>query len=176
MEFEALIRKRSMIRAFRPTPLTDGQLHKLLRNAIRAPSAGHLQPWEFIIVRDDATKRRLARAALDQNFIAEAPLVIVTCANTRRSASVYGERGVHFYSLIDVSFASLLLMLTAINEGLGCCFVGAYRDEEVSRILGLPAWVRPVGIIPVGHPAEGPARLSRIPLRDVVHEERWSER
>ncbi|MDP2949993.1 MAG: nitroreductase family protein, partial [Chloroflexota bacterium] len=63
---------------------------------------------------------------------------------------------------------------TAIDEGLGCCFVGAYRDDEVSRILGLPAWVRPVGIIPVGHPAEGPARLSRIPLRDVVHEERWS--
>ena len=173
MEFEELIRRRSMIRAFRLSPVPEELVHKLLRNAVRAPSAGHLQPWEFIVVRGEEAKRRLAEAALDQMFIAEAPVVIVTCRNLERNAWRYGDRGRHFYSLSDASFASLMLLLTARNEGLGACFVGAYRDEEVWRILGLPEHVRPVGIIPIGWPAEGPTKAERIPLAQVVHWERF---
>jgi len=173
MEFEEVVRRRRMVRAFRPEPVPEEKILKLLRNAIRAPSAGHLQPWEFILVRDEGVKRRLGAAALHQDFIAQAPVVVVTCANTRRSGQVYGQRGIAFYSLIDTAFASLLLLLTATAEGLGCCFVGAFRDEEVAHILGLPPWVRPVGIIPIGYPAERPERLPRLPLELVLHRERW---
>ena len=173
MEFEELIRRRSMIRAFRPDPVPQELVDKLLRNAVRAPSAGHLQPWEFIVVREEETKRRLAEAALDQMFIAQAPVVIVTCRNLERNAWRYGDRGRHFYSLIDASFASLMILLTARNEGLGACFVGAYQDEEVGRILGLPEHVRSVGIIPIGWPDEGPTKAERIPPAQVVHWERF---
>lgn len=64
-------------------------------------------------------------------------------------------------------------MLTAVNEGLGASFVGAFHDEEVSRILKLPAHVRPVGIVNIGFPAEEPTRLERIPLNNLVHNESW---
>lgn len=173
LEFERVLKKRSMIRAFKPMPIKDEKVWKILRNAIRAPSAGHLQPWEFIIVKDLQMKRRLAAAALDQDFIIDAPIVIITCANTKRSASRYGERGIRFYSLIDVAYASLIILLTVVNEGLACCFVGAYHDDQVSEILGLPDHVRPVGIIPIGYPDEKPERYPRISLEKLVHYEKW---
>lgn len=173
MEFNDLVRRRSMIRSFRPDPVPEELVQKLLRNAIRAPSAGHLQPWEFIVVRDGRIKERLAEAALGQMFIAQAPVVIVTCRNLERNAWRYGDRGRHFYSLIDTAFASLIILLTARNEGLGACFVGAYRDTQVWKILGLPDHVRSVGIIPIGWPAEEPIRAERIPLPEVVHWERF---
>jgi nitroreductase len=118
-------------------------------------------------------KQALARAALNQTFIAEAPVVIVVCADTARSASRYGERGVHFYSLIDGAFAAMLILLGVVDDGLGCCFVGAFYDDEVARVLGLPERVRPIGIIPIGYPAEGPAKYPRIPLERIVHQNRW---
>ena len=176
MEFEELVRRRSMIRAFRPDPVPDELVRKLLRNAVRAPSAGNLQPWEFIVVRDEETKRRLAEAALRQMFLAEAPVVIATCRNLERNARRYGDRGRHFYSLIDASFATLMILLTARNEGLGACLVGAYQDEEVWRILGLPEHVRSVGLVGVGWPAEPATRAERIPLAEVVHRERFGGR
>lgn len=171
MEFDKLIRDRRSVRAFLPDPVTDETVEKLLAAAVQAPSAGNLQGWEFVVVRDREAKRRLARAALDQTFVAEAPVVIVTCRNLIRNSFRYGPRGRDFYSLIDASCASMLLLLAAGNEGLGACFVGAYRDAEVSRVLGLPGHVRPVGIIPVGHPAESPPAADRLPLSEVVHRE-----
>ncbi|TEU01046.1 MAG: nitroreductase family protein, partial [Dehalococcoidia bacterium] len=103
MEFQELVHKRGMVRAFRPDPVPEELVQKLLSNAVRAPSAGNLQPWEFIVVRDDETKRRLAKAALGQMFLAEAPVVIATCRDVERNAWSYGDRGRHFYSLSDVS-------------------------------------------------------------------------
>jgi len=175
MEFQELVRKRGMVRAFRPDPVPEELVQKLLANAVRAPSAGHLQPWEFIVVRDGETKRRLAQAALGQMFLAQAPVVIATCRNMERNAWRYGDRGRHFYSLIDTSFATLMILLTARNEGLGACLVGAYRDEEVWRILGLPEHVRSVGLVGLGWPAEPATRAERIPLAEVVHYERFGQ-
>jgi len=175
MEFEDLVRERAMMRAFRPDPVPEELIQKLLRSAVRAPSAGNLQAWEFIVVREEERKRRLAEAALGQMFVAEAPVVIVTCRNLERNARRYGDRGRHFYNLIDASFASLMILLAAHNEGLGACFVGAYRDEEVSRILGLPEHARPVGIMPIGWPAEAATVTERMPLAEVVHSERFGQ-
>ncbi len=176
MELQELVRKRGMVRAFRPDPVPEELVEKLLRNAVRAPSAGNLQAWEFVVVEEPVAKRRLAEAALGQMFVAEAPVVIVTCRNLERNAGRYGDRGRHFYSLIDASFASLMILLSAHAEGLGACFVGAYRDDEVSRILGLPEHVRPVGIIPIGWPAEPVTVSERLPLAEVLHHERFGQR
>lgn len=171
MEFDELIRERRSVRAFRPDPVPEETIEKLLAAAVQAPSAGNLQAWEFVVVRDREAKRRLARAALEQTFVAEAPVVIVTCRNLLRNSFRYGGRGRDFYSLVDASCASMVLLLAAQNEGLGACFVGAYRDAEVSRVLGLPGHVRPVGIIPMGHPAESPQAVERLPLSEVVRRE-----
>jgi nitroreductase len=176
MEFEDLVRKRCMVRAFRPDPVPDDLIEKLLSSAVRAPSAGNLQAWEFVVVREPETKRRLAEAAVGQMFVAEAPVVIVTCRNMERNAEKYGGRGRDFYNFIDASFASLMILLAAQNEGLGACFVGAYRDDEISRILGLPEHARPVGIMPIGWPAEAPTMTERMAPAEVVHYERFGQR
>lgn len=176
MEFETVVRRRHMVRAYQPRPIEEEKIVRLLRLAHQAPSAGFKQPQEFIIVRDPAVKQALARAALNQTFVAEAPVVIVVCADTARTASRYGERGVRFYSIIDGAFAAFLILLGVVDEGLGACFVGAFDDDQVSRVLGLPAHVRPIGIIPIGYPAEPAEKYRRLPLERIVHRDRWGQR
>jgi len=158
-----------MIRAFRGDAIEDEKVWSILRNAWRAPSAGHLEPQDFVVVRDEGIRKRLAEAALGQSFIGEAPVVIVVCSDARRNVGRYGERGRNFYSIIDGSFASFIILLSAVELGLGACFVGAFDDERVSKVLGLPKEVRPIGIIPLGKPAEIPRRLNRQPLERRVH-------
>ncbi len=173
MEFDKVVKKRHMVRAFEDRPVEDEKIKKILKNAHQAPSAGFLQPQEFILVKKLAVKKQLAAAALDQDFIAEAPVVIVACADTKRSASRYGSRGIERYSIIDAAYASLLILMTAVNEGLGACFVGAFYDDDVSKVLRLPEGVIPVGIIPIGYSAQGPEKYPRIPLEKILHEDGW---
>jgi len=173
MDFEEVIRKRHMTRVFKKDDVREETIYKILHNAARAPSAGHLQPWDFIVVRNKSNKEKLAKAALDQNFIAQAPVVIVTCANTQRSAAIYGERGANFYSMVDTAFTSLYILLSVTNLGLSACFVGSYDDREVSRILKLPSYVKPVGIIPIGYAGEKAQKLERLPLEKLIHYEKW---
>ncbi len=173
-EFYKLARARRMVRSFRPDDVPGPQLRRLLDAAVRAPSAGNLQPWEFVLVREPERKRSLARAALGQMWLATAPIVVVACANEHRSAVRYGRRGAEFYSVIDTAFASLMLLLAATAEGLGACFVGAFEDAKVKRILALPDNVRPVGIIPVGFSAEGePTRRGKAHLRRPFYYEQY---
>jgi nitroreductase len=119
MELDEVIRKRHMVRKYKTRPVPDKLVEKLLFNARQAPSAGFMQPTEWIIVRDQEQKKRLATAALSQMFIAKAPVVIVAVANTSRSRIRYGRRGVEFYSIIDTAFGALNLLLTARAEGEG---------------------------------------------------------
>ena len=158
-----------MVRAYEKREVEEYKLKKILENAYRAPSAGNLQPQEFIIIKEEKLKKELAKAALNQDFIAEAPLVIVVCSDSRRNVWRYGKRGRDFYCIIDGAFSALLILLTCVNEGLGACFVGAFDDDEVSKILNLPKEVRPIGIIPIGYPAERAERLPKRPLEDMIH-------
>jgi nitroreductase len=169
---DALLDRRRMVRKFRPTPIPDETIARCLRAATRAPSAGNTQPWAFVVVRDAATRRQLARAALDQAFVAEAPVVVVACADVPRSQARYAARGER-YAVIDVAFASLLLLLRVTEEGLGACFVGAFDDAAVAKAIGLPSHVMPLAVIPVGVPAERPRRVRLRPEGDVVHRDRW---
>ncbi len=170
--FEA-IRERRSIRSFRPDPIPEQHVQKILEAACLAPSAGNCQPWEFVLVRHPERKRALADAALGQEFIAEAPLVIVVCANVSRSAWRYGERGKKLYCIQDTAAAVQNILLAAHALGYGACWVGAFLDEEVARVINAPENVRPVAIIPIGKPAERPARPRRLPLSQVCHEEHF---
>ncbi|MFQ5940163.1 MAG: nitroreductase family protein [Nitrososphaerales archaeon] len=176
MDFDMILRKRRMTRSFKDMKVDDLQVMKLLKNAHRAPSAGFLQQQEFIIVKDREIKRKLAEASVGQDFIAQAPVVIVVCANTDRVVKRYGDRGVNFYSIIDGAFSSMLVLLTVVNEGLAACFVGAFEDDKVKEILKLPIHVRAIGIIPVGHANEAPEKFDRISLQKITYFERYGEK
>lgn len=176
MEFELVLKRRRMVRSFKDRQVDDAQIMMLLKNAHRAPSAGFLQQQEFIVIKNKETKAKLAEAAVSQDFVAQAPVVIVVCSNTDRVVKRYGDRGVNFYSIIDGAFASMLILLTVVNEGLAACFVGAFNDNEVSRILKLPKHVRPIGIIPVGYANEPSERFERMSLQEIVHYERYGQK
>jgi len=168
--FEA-IRGRRSVRAFTKQPVSDKEVMKLIDAARWAPSAGNIQPWEFVVVRDAEIKRGLSAAALDQTFIEEAPVVIVVCANQTQSSLGYGSRGVTLYCLQDTAAATQNILLAAHALGLATCWVGAFDEEEARKVLNIPSGVRPVAIIPVGHPAEEPMVRSRRPLNEIVHHE-----
>lgn len=166
MDFWEVIESRYSLRDFDPSrDVAPEEVEKILRAAIRAPSAGNLQPWFFVVVREAEKKEALARAGLDQRFIARAPVVVVVCADPDRSAMRYGGRGVNLYCLQDTAAATENLLLAAVALGLGGCWVGAFNEEEATRALDLPSHLRPVAIVPLGYPAR--PRTRRTPRRDL---------
>src|SRR3979409_1243783 len=107
MEFEQVVKKRFMCRSYEDRDVPDEVLERILDLARRYPSAGHTQPQEFIVIRNQATKLQIAAAALGQMYVAEAPVVVAVISDTRRSYARYRERGANFYSIIDGAFAAM---------------------------------------------------------------------
>jgi len=171
MDVLEAIKGRRSIRAFKNQDVPAEIVEELIDAARWAPSAGNIQPWEFIIVRKPRIKRRLVETALDQMFIEEAPVVIVVCADEERSSQGYGVRGKTLYCIQDTAAAMQNIHLTAYSLGLGTCWVGAFREEETRRILKIPRGMRPVAIIPVGYPAEAPTARMRKSTSQIVHYE-----
>jgi len=165
------IKRRRSIRAFKNIDVSADVVEKLIDAARWAPSAGNIQPWEFVIVRKPEIKRRLAEAALEQSFIEEAPVVIVVCANENWSLQWYGIRGKTLYCIQDTAAAIQNILLAAYSLELGTCWVGAFREEEAREILKTPNGIRPVAIIPIGYSDEAPPPPSRRPLNKITHYE-----
>ena len=171
MEVLKAIKGRRSIRAFRNEPVSSDIVEKLIDAARWAPSAGNIQPWEFIIVRKPEIKKKLAEAALNQSFIEEAPVVIIVCADEVRSSQGYGIRGKTLYCIQDTAAAIQNIHLVAYSLGFGTCWVGAFSEELTREILKIPNGIRPVAIIPVGRPAEHPEPRNRRSINDIIHYE-----
>ena len=170
--FEAIKSRRS-IRAFTREDVSEKEVKRLIEAARWAPSAGNIQPWEFVIVTGAEMKRKLSVAALDQTFIEEAPVVIVVCADEARSAWSYGSRGANLYCLQDTAAATQNILLAAHAMGLGACWIGAFHEDEVKMALKTLRNLRPVAIVPVGHSAEKPVAPPKRSISEIVHYERF---
>lgn len=170
MDFFEVVRRRHSIRAYQRRQVEEAKLRFILECANAAPSAGNLQAYEIVVVTDDKARQALARAALDQEYIAQAPVVLVFWQNPHRSAIRYGRRGVELYSLQDATIACTYAQLAATALGLASCWVGAFAEEPICRLLKAPPGVRPVALLPIGYPAEEPSLTGRRPLNEVV---RW---
>jgi len=168
--FEAIKGRRS-VRAFKRQNVSEETVEKLIDAGRWAPSAGNIQPWEFIIVRKAEIKAKLAEAALGTGFIEEAPVVIVVCADENRSMQGYGVRGKTLYCLQDTAAAIQNIHLAAFALGLGTCWVGAFQEEEAKEALKIPNGVRPVAIIPLGYAAEPVSPRRRRSVDQIVHYE-----
>jgi len=169
MTLEETIASRQSVRAYQDRPIEEEQLISVLAAANRAPSAGNLQAYEILIVRDADRKNRLVGAALNQEFLAQAPVVLVFCAHPARCAK-YGERGRRLYCIQDAAAAVSYAQLAATALGLATCWVGAFDDEKVARILDLPPDLQPVAMLPLGYAAETPQRAARRLLADLVRD------
>lgn len=160
MDVYEAINSRASVRAFTREDVPEETVSRLLEAAVRAPTAGNLQPWRFFVVRDLDARSGLAEAAWGQAVVKSAPVVIVVCADLDVSAHGYGSRGETLYAIQDTAAAIENMLLCAVAEGLGACWVGAFQEKQAVAALGLPPGERPLAMIALGHPA-GPCTPTR---------------
>ena len=172
MDVFKAIQKRFSVRHYLDKPVEEGKLQRVLEAGRWAPSGNNRQPWVFIVVKDEATRRLLAKAAHSQTFVGEAPVVIVACGtDPERMMSC----DVPDYA-VNVAIAIDHMTLQAVEEGLGTCWIGAFDQQKVKDILGIPDTAKVVELLPLGYPAtEPPAAKSRKCLSEVVMCEGWQE-
>lgn len=168
MEFAKLIEERRSVRAYQQREVEDDKLRSIVHAANRAPSAGDLQAYSIVVVRDAKARRALAAAAYDQAFVSEAPVVLVFLARPSLSAEKYGSRGKALYCVQDATIACAYAQLAAHDVGLGACWVGAFRDEAVCKIVGAAQDEVPVALLPLGYAAERPERAPRRRLEEMT--------
>lgn len=169
MEFFEVIKNRRSIRSFKNQALPQEAINQLIDAARLAPSAGNAQSWAFVLVTKHETKQALASAAFNQRWLEGAAAVFVVCADLKRAEDSYDERGRTLYSIQDTSAAVENILLAATALGLGACWMGAFHEEEIAKVVNAPEGMRPVALIPVGYPNESPRARSRRPADEVVH-------
>ena len=172
MELRDVLQTRRSVRAYRPEPVPADVLERVLQAARVAPSANNLQPWKFIVVRDERLRRHLVALCCDQAFVGEAPLVIAACGLPTRG----GIGGYASSMPVDVAIALDHLTLAAREEGLGTCWIGAFDHDGVRDLLGIPASVHVVAITPLGYPKRPDAFRpsgNRKPLDEIVCWDRY---
>ena len=164
MDVFTAISQRSSVRAYKATDVEEDKVKKILEAVRLSPSASNRQEWRFIVVRNKETKKKLAKAAFGQSFIGEAPVVIVACGTDSKAIMACGQPA---YT-VDVSIACAFMILQAYELGLGTCWIGAFKEDEVKKILKIPDSVRVVAMIPLGYPDEDPSQRSRKGLDQII--------
>ena len=170
MNIYEAIKTRKSVRSFKNTDVPEESLERLLEAARLAPSANNSQEWRFIVVRNAKTRKILAAKACKQTFVAEAPIILACCAETNNHVMTCGQLSYP----IDVAIAVDHITLCAVAEGLGTCWIGAFYEDEVKRILSIPPEVRVVALLPVGYPSNpAPVTKLRRSLVRIACQEKW---
>ncbi len=170
MDFFKLVEERRSMRKYQFKPVEEEKLARILEAANRAPSAGNLQGYEIFVVRKKEHRDALVKAAYEQEFLAEAPVVLVFCADAPRSAEKYGERGATLYSVQDATIACAYAQLAAKSLGLDTVWVGAFDEQAVAGIIHIEPALRPIIMLPVGYAGKETQPRPRRPLKDLVRE------
>jgi nitroreductase len=201
MEFQDVVRRRRMVRNYEPGHVDPAAVDRALANAVRAPSAGFSQGWGFLVLDQPDDVRRFWAATSDAPHgepdqwragMMRAPVVVVPCSSKAAYLDRYAQPDKGWtdrdearwpvpYWHLDTAMASLLILQTAVDEGLGACFFGIPPEHlaDVRREFGIPQSFDPIGAITMGLPAAtpgaagSPARRARTPLDQVVHRGRW---
>ena len=196
MEFEEVVRKRRMVRHFTPEPVAPEVLDRILELARHAPSAGFTQGQSFVVVTKPELKKAIAGFCGEEYyvadgfdpFISEAPVLVIACTSETAYLKRYREPDkmndpnaeldwpVPYWHM-DIGCAVMILLLAVVNEGLAAGFAGAFELDPLRELLGIPADVIPVGVIPIGHRApdkpSGSLKRGRTSDKIYVHREAW---
>lgn len=200
MEFRDVVRRRRMVRDFTDEPVLPSVVDELLDLATRAPSAGHSQGWSFVVLEGPAQTARFwdttlpadKRVSFPWPGLLRAPVLIIPLAEPQVYVDRYAEpdkartglgegeeRWPVPYWYVDTAFASMLVLLGAVDADLGALFFGIFsHEDELLAELGVPEGRRPVGAIALGHPAadqrpSASTRRGRAPLDQVIHRNGW---
>jgi len=169
MEFLDLITKRYSVRAYKPDPVPDEILNKVLEAARLAPTAANLQPFQLIVIHTRGREAELRRI-YHREWFTRAPLLICACGIP---AQGWVRSDGKNYTDVDVAIVMDHLILAATEAGLGTCWVAAFNPDAARQVLGLPDGVEPIAFTPLGYPADRPGPKWRKALPELVRYERW---
>lgn len=164
MDVFAAISGRRSIRSYMQKDVEEEKIQQILEAGRLSPSASNRQEWKFIVVRDEEKRRRLAAAACGQAFVGEAPVVLVACATESSALMPCG----HPPYIVDLSIAFAYMLLQAFELGLGTCWIGAFNEQAVKEILGVPRHVRVMSLSPVGYAKQAIPQRPRKRLDQIV--------
>ncbi|KPV39171.1 nitroreductase [Thiohalorhabdus denitrificans] len=167
-DFFQTVRHRHSVRRYQSDVAIEPEaLHGVLEMALAGPSAGDLQAYHLVVVRDGDLRGRLAEHS-GEGFLAEAPVNIVVCADPEHSAARFGERGRALFALQDATIAATYIQLAAVAEGLGSAWAGGFEEDALRELLQLEDHLRPVAVLALGYPAEIPEPTPRRKLNELV--------
>lgn len=178
-ELMKLIANRRSCRNYDPErDVSDTNLQKALEAARLAPSACNKQPWRFIVVRDPELRKMICEKGLlpgiRMNWLADAPVILVICSTekvvTHWLAPILS--GIQ-YQLIDVGIAGAQLNLALEALGLATCWIGWFNAKAVKRILGIPAALSPLALMPIGYEKEHAQPTPRLAMEEILRQDHW---
>jgi nitroreductase len=196
MDFQDVVRRRRMVRNFDARPIDPAVVERILANGRRAPSAGNTQGWAFLVLEGREETERFWQTSFDEEGrrafrwqgLFAAPLLVVVLSQKDAYLDRYAEPDKGWtdraedrwpvpYWDVDAGFAALLMLLTAVDAGLGALFFGVFEPHRFRAAFGVPDAYTPVGALAIGHPLpdEGGSSLrrGRRPSDEVVHRGRW---
>ena len=166
-----LIETRRSIRSYKDQEIEEDKLNYILQAFRKAPSAKNLQPWKLIVIKNKKVIKDIAIACNNQTFMEEAPVIIAACA---KEEEAYGVMGGYMNSYpIDIAIALEHLILAATEKGLGTCWIGAFKEQLVKDILGVPKNVKVVALTPLGYPAREASSRGRKPLTEIISYDKY---
>lgn len=176
MELKESILERRSIRKYQDKKVPAHLIYEIFDTIRFSPSSGNTQCWKFIIVEDQKKRTEIATAALEQMWMSEAPIHIIVCNQHKKVTTLYGKLG-KMFSIQDCSIISAYLMLVAKEHNLGTCWVGAFDNEAIKRILDIPDDIDPEAIITLGYPQKIKLNKSkRKEVNDILFFDKWGSK
>lgn len=161
------IMERRSVRKYAAKPVPEKDLQAILEAGRQAPSAANRQPWHFVVVRDPEQKRQVAEACSGQSWMAEAGVIIAGIGKPTVNEKWYP---------VDVAIAMQNMILAATALGYGTCWIGAFSEQDVARLLGVPEDCKVVALTPVGVPADRPEARPRQPMSEFASLDRYGQK
>ena len=169
------IATRRTIRKFQDIPVEFEKVGNILDAGRYAPSAGNLQNWKFILITDKNNRQEIAKACFEQYWVGHAPIIIIVCSEPTKTKRFYEKMG-EKYSIQNGAAVIENMLLAVHAQGLGSCWIGAFEDEAIKRLLAIPDDVFIEGVLPVGYPDELVPMPQRFALEHCTYIESWGNR
>ena len=169
LDVNEVIKVRRSIRKYKRKRIEDAKLLRVLEAGRLSPSASNKQPWHFIVITDSESRIKM-KETYDRNWFYEAPAIIVVCVDPTIAAVRDGEN----FWMVDGSIAMQSMILQATEEGLGTCWIGAFREAVVRKILEIPSHIRVLAVTPLGYPDEVKEKVTkRKKMDEIIHKNKW---
>ncbi|MCL2460261.1 MAG: nitroreductase family protein [Euryarchaeota archaeon] len=172
-EISSFFATRRTVRHYDEHGIPDDILSHILATTRTIPSAGALESWDAVIIRDEGVKEALYDASFSQEHILSAPVILVVCANYIRSMSRFAEEGI-MYAIEEATIAATYMMLAAHSTGISSCWTGSFDPVEVRETLLLPEHVRPIVLLTLGYASAIPSACERMDTSEHFHTDYWN--